>query len=466
MSTKIIRLLSAGLVCCGISAALTGCTDDYTDWASPFKYDPEPAKTMTMTVSPAATIDFSSVTSETVQAFVPSVTIDDESENSFTAVLTGPNDGDQAEFATDANGYIATSVLEQAVVELYGQRPVLLTIPVEVTGLIKVDGQTFKGVGQTTLTVIPNAPDIEQAYYITGSINGWDNTDKTYCLTNDGSDPYENPVFTCRIPAPEDGSNVEFKCTPESGIGGDWSKCLAGGNEGEFRYNNDGGNLVIQAVEGAKYYDLTFNMMEMTWSYKAVSFEPFVYFIGATDGWSASDQKLAMTEDGIYTGFLYVADPNGWGLEFKFQLAPGDWDQQLNSNNLAEIGGDFEKGDDNIKASAGEGVYYVTLDLNNNVLNATKITNMNLVGDFNGWNAADDAQQMTWDADNFCYVITGAGVTAAGWKFTANNAWDINLGGDVLTDLTANGPNIGTAGTTIKLYPTRKTSDKIFCTVE
>jgi hypothetical protein len=73
---------------------------------------------------------------------------------------------------------------------------------------------------------------------------------------------------------------------------------------------------------------------------------------------------------------------------------------------------------------------------------------------------------MTWDADNFGYVITGAGVTAAGWKFTANNAWDINLGGDVLTDLTANGPTIGTAGTTIKLYPTRKTSDKIYCTVE
>ena len=160
-----------------------------------------------------------------------------------------------------------------------------------------------------------------------------------------------------------------------------------------------------------------------------------------------------------------MADPNGWGLEFKFQLEPGNWDKQLNSNNLVEISGDFEKGGDNIKASAGEGVYFVNLDLNTNVLSAKKITNMNLVGDFNGWNAADDAQQMTWDAENYCYVITGAGVTANGWKFTTNNSWDINLGGNI-GDLVANGDNLSVTGTTIKLYPTRKTSDKIYCTVE
>jgi len=583
MNNKIMKSLCAGLVYCGTAAVLTACTGDYTDWASPFKTDPEAAKTMTMSVSPAATIDFANVTAETVQIFVPSVTIDDESENSFTAVLAGPEEEENATFETDANGYVATADLETGIYALYGQRPVTRQIPVTVTGFIKVGGQTFKGVGTTTLTVIPNAPDIDVAYYITGSINGWDNTDTTYKLSNGGADPYENPVFTCRIPAPEDGSNVEFKCTPESGLGGDWSKCLAGGStdgrfnynndggnlviqavegasyydltfnmldqtweakalmvniepayyftgsingwnnsdttykmtnnggdpyenptftmripasedgsniefkmtpesglggdwskcltagnaDGEFAYNNAGGNLVIEAVEGAKYYDVTFNMTEFTWSYKAVSFDPFVYFIGATDGWSASDQKVAAVSDGVYTGYLYIADPNGWGVEFKFQKRAGDWadDSQLNSNNMAEVTGDFEKTGDNFKASAGEGVYYVELDLNANTLKGTKITNMNLVGDFNGWNAADDSQQMTWDAENFCYVITGAGVTAAGWKFTTNNSWDVNLGGTI-DHLVANGDNLGVVGTTIRLYPTRKTSDNIYCTVE
>ena len=569
----------------GLALLAVSCTEDFKDWASPFKNDPEAAKSMSMSINPVGTIDLATVTTETVQIFTPSITIDDEAETTYQATIYGPEEGDEAEFGVGADGSVLTSALEVAVYSLYGQRPVTRNIPMDVVGFVKVGGQTFKAIGKTTLSVIPNAPEIEAAYYLTGSINGWDNSDTTYKLTNDGSDPYENPTYTCRIPAPEDGSNVEFKMTPESGLGGDWSKCLAAGDEGKFKYNNDGGNLVInavagakfydltfnmldqtweakallfdieqnwyltgsingwnnsdttykmtndgrdpyenptftmripapedgsniefkmtpesglggnwskclaagsgpagtfaynndggnlviEAVEGAKYYDVTFNMMELTWSYKAISFEPFVYFIGATDGWSASDQKLALAnEDGVYTGYLYVADPNGWGVEFKFQKVPGDWgdDSQLNSNNLAEITGDFAKGGDNIVAAGGEGVYYVTLDLASKTLNGLKITNMNLVGDFNGWNAGDDAQQMTWDAEHFCYVITGAAVTANGWKFTTNNSWDVNLGGDTLDNLVANGSNLTAVGTTIKLYPTRKTSDNIYCTVE
>ena len=95
---------------------------------------------------------------------------------------------------------------------------------------------------------------------------------------------------------------------------------------------------------------------------------------------------------------------------------------------------------------------------------------MNPVGDFTGWTAADDAQQMTWDAANVCFTITGAGVTANGWKFTANNAWTINLGGNGsgtnIADLVANGENISVAGSTIMLYPCLTNSDKIYCTVE
>ena len=135
------------------------------------------------------------------------------------------------------------------------------------------------------------------------------------------------------------------------------------------------------------------------------------------------------------------------------------------SSSNGDISGDFADGGGNIKATAGEGVYFVNLDLSALTLNAVRITNMNLVGDFNGWNPGDDAQQMTWDAENFCYVIRAAGVTANGWKFTANNDWGINLGGD-LNNLVGNGDNISAVGSIIKLYPTRKTSDNIYCTIE
>jgi hypothetical protein len=130
------------------------------------------------------------------------------------------------------------------------------------------------------------------------------------------------------------------------------------------------------------------------------------------------------------------------------------------------ISGDFEDGGGNFRATAGEGVYYIELNLADGSIKGTRIKNMNLVGDFNGWNAADDAQQMTWNATDYCFEISGAGVTANGWKFTANNSWDINLGGKTLDNLVAGGDNISAVGTTIKLYPTRKGKDNIYCTVE
>lgn len=225
-------------------------------------------------------------------------------------------------------------------------------------------------------------------------------------------------------------------------------------------------DVKVEGQEGTAIIRLVADAFNVSVVPQKPQFNPFVFFIGATDGWSTPDQKLASPAgDGIYTGFLYIADPNGWGVEFKFQKRAGDWadDSQLNSNNLNEITGDFEKTGDNIKASTGEGVYYVELDLAKGTLKGTLVHTMGIIGDFNGW--AGDVV-MTWNPNDFCYEATGAGVTANGWKFRVNNDWAINLGGTSLNDLVGGGDNLSAVGNTIKLYPTRKTNDKIFCTVE
>lgn len=229
----------------------------------------------------------------------------------------------------------------------------------------------------------------------------------------------------------------------------------------------------VQGATGTAAVALAAEPFVVTVIPQAPEYNQFVYFIGATDGWANPDQRLeSPTGDGVYTGYVYIADPNGWGMEFKFQKRAGDWadDSQLNSNNVAEVTGDFEKTGDNFKASAGEGVYFVTLDLVKNTLDGLKVNAMGIIGDFNGW--AGDVE-MTWNAADFCYEVTNPGVNANGWKFRVNYDWAINLGGNDsvepsgnISDLVANGKNLGVVGTTIKLYPTRKTSDKIFCTVE
>ena len=317
------------------------------------------------------------------------------------------------------------------------------------------------------------AVNIADAYYLVGGNGAWGN-DKSQKFSHSDKDVFEDPIFTYVLTG---GSDLWFAFGDGDALdaidAGDWSRLFGtkGASEdltGSFdrRYNLDGDHSFH--VDGsAKFYRFTINALDMTYEITPLNFDPYVYFIGATDGWTNAEQRLALTDDsGIYTGFLYCADPNGWGNEFKFQKVPGDWGTEINTGMMTGgITGDFADGGGNFKATAGEGVYYVTLDMASMSINAVRINNMNLVGDFNGWNAADDAQQMTWDAENFCYVITGAGVTANGWKFTANNEWGINLGGE-LDALKANGDNISAVGTTIKLYPTRKDSSNIYCTIE
>ena len=320
--------------------------------------------------------------------------------------------------------------------------------------------------------------NIAENYYLIGGPGEWNNS-KAQKFSHSDKSVFDDPVFTYTFEST--GGEMWFAFGDDEAIDavgdGVWNKLFGTKGDskdlsGSFdrRYNLDGDHSFC--VDGsAKYYRFAVNMMDYTYTITPLNFAQYVYFIGATDGWSKAEQKLeSPSMDGVYTGYVYCADPNGWGNEFKFQRVAGSWDNEINSGTFTGgISGDFADGGGNIKATAGEGIYYVTLDLANNTLNAVKINNMNLVGDFNGWNPADDTKQMTWDANEYCYVITNAGVTTNGWKFTANNDWGINLGYGAdksLTDLVANGGDITVVGSTIKLYPTRKNADKIYCTVE
>ena len=322
--------------------------------------------------------------------------------------------------------------------------------------------------------------NVADAYYLVGGPLDWAESaaSKVQKFSHSAASVADDPVFTYVLEGT--GGDIWFAIGDDEACDaianeGDWSK-LYGTTSGNGE-NGLSGSLSRRSslsddgsfkVDGtSKYIRIQINMADMTYTITPLDFGQYVYFIGATDGWTNAEQKLALTdESGIYTGYVYCADPNGWGNEFKFQKEPGNWDTEINTGHMTTgITGDAVDAGGNFGVSEGEGVYFFTLDLANGSFNAIKVQNMNLVGDFNGWNAGDDAQQMTWDAENYCYVITGAGVNANGWKFTINNSWDVNLGGTI-ANLVANGDNLDVVGTTIKLYPTRKGSDNIYCTVE
>jgi len=469
-----------------LMAAMASCTEDYKDWASPVNNPQEPTKSVEVSVTSAGSINLANA-EESIQLFTPSVVVSDEAVSTYTVELYADAEGARKELTADSEGKVLTVDLQDAVVSLCGARPVERSLFMDITCLTNVAGQSIQNFSKNVaIKITPEAPFIDPAgYYVVGNIDGWTCTRvDDYHMVNNGGDVYENPEFSVTIAAVAGVDPYEVKFVPSSAFKEDgtienWGIALSAlpdvdeiANKGSFSYNNAGGNIKFAAAEGAKFYTIKANLLEGTYEVTSLSFNPFVYFIGATDGWSNAEQKLALTDDsGIYTGYLYCADPNGWGNEFKFQKVPGDWGTEINSGHMTGgISGDFADGGGNFKATAGEGVYYVTLNLNANTLNGIFVNKMGIIGDFNGWGGD---VEMTWNATDYCFEATGAGVTANGWKFRINADWGINLGANdsaepstVLDDLVANGKNLGVAGNTIKLYPTRKTSDKIYCTVE
>ena len=436
-----------------LMAAMASCTEDYKDWASPVNNPQEPTKSVEVSVTSAGSINLANA-EESIQLFTPSVVVSDEAVSTYTVEIYADAEGARKELTADSEGKVLTVDLQDAVVSLCGARPVERSLFMDITCLTNVAGQSIQNFSKNVaIKITPEAPFIDPAgYYVVGNIDGWTCTRvDDYHMVNNGGDVYENPEFSVTIAAVAGVDPYEVKFVPSSAFKEDgtienWGIALSAlpdvdeiANKGSFSYNNAGGNIKFAAAEGAKFYTIKANLLEGTYEVTSLSFNPFVYFIGATDGWSNAEQKLALTDDsGIYTGYLYC--------------------------------GDFADGGGNFKATAGEGVYYVTLNLNANTLNGIFVNKMGIIGDFNGWGGD---VEMTWNATDYCFEATGAGVTANGWKFRINADWGINLGANdsaepstVLDDLVANGKNLGVAGNTIKLYPTRKTSDKIYCTVE
>ena len=425
---------------------MAGCTEDYKDWAQPFQNGPEEPVSVSISVSPGAAVDFATITDETVKLFSASVSNPEGAEATYTASITNEDGSKEIAIKTDENFFCSTAELESAVNALWGRRPVARTIPVKVLAYVKVNGVAIASTGTTTLTATPNAPVIEEAYYITGTVNGWDNNNTDYELSNGGADPYENSIFTVMIPGDKVTGDIEFKVTPKSGLGGDWSKCLtASDTEGVFATNNAGGNLKVAYVAGAKFYRIQFDLMNQTWSGAGLSFGDYFYEIGNESGWGTSHALAGPANDGKYKGYYYL---NG---EFKFKFKPNadNWDDDLEYVSGTTTSGTLTDAGGPNCPDPGEGFYEIFLDAGALNYTLTKIESVSMIGGFNEW--ASDLE-MTYNAEEGCWEVTTDQVSGE-YKFRANHDWAINWGGDV-KGLTQDGANLSIDGGshTFKLY--------------
>lgn len=451
---------------------MVSCTEDFTDWGNPQTNSQKEAVAFgNGSVAPVDVINLADVNTEKVK--VASIVAPTSSNAAYTPNYKINFDGQS--FDIDADGNMATAELTSYIVDKYGKRPTERDIDATLDAWVSNGSTAVKMATSATFQVkaIPEAPVIEEGYYLVGDmfttedVNGW-TKEAAKAFKHSDKDVYEDPIFTISFETKK--PDQYWKIIPKKNIDADdlWAAGVVGPKvDGDDSMTGllTNGDAKAGKIAKAGKYKLTINMMDYSYTLEEVNYDPFIYFIGSTDGWKSNDQKLALVDDakGVYTGYVYLADPNGAGFEFKFQRAQGNWDTAIGAGTFVSFGGAAIGVDNgNIGVNAGEGVYYMDVNLSEGTITATKVETMGMIGTFNNW---DGDAKMTWNAEEYCFEATNAGVTADGWKFRVNGGWDINLGGS-LNNLTAGGDNIAVAGNTVKLYPTRKTSENIYCTVE
>lgn len=451
--------------------SMVSCTEDFTDWAHPQTNPQEEAVAFgDGSVTPVDVINLADVQTEKVK--VASIVAPTSSNAAYTPTYKINFDGQS--FDIDAEGNMATADLANYIVEKWGKRPTERDIDATLDAWVSNGSTAVKMATSATFQVkaVPVAPVIEEGYYLVGDMfatettNGW-TKDDAKAFNHSDKDVYEDPVFTVSFETTK--ADQYWKIIPKKNIdsGDIWAAGVVGPKvDGDDSMTGalTNGEAKAGKIAKAGKYKLTINMMDYSYTIEEVNYDPFIYFIGSTDGWKSSDQKLALVDEakGTYTGYVYLADPNGSGFQFKFQRKPGDWNNAIGAGALSTFSGAATNEGDNIGVNAGEGVYYMDVNLSEGKITATKVEKMGIIGKFNEWGGD---VVMTWNAEEYCFEATNVGVTADGWKFRVNGDWPINLGGSI-DNLTAGGSDILVAGNTVKLYPTRKTSDKIFCTVK
>ena len=455
--------------------SMVSCTEDYTDWANP-QSNPDKEEAVSFgdgSVTPEGVINLKDVTGDKVK--VASIVAPTSTKDTYAPFFKINFDGQS--FDIDADGNMAKADLVNYITNTYGKRPIERDIDATLDAW-QSNGSTAAKVKMATsenfqVKAIPEAPVIEEGYYLVGDmfttddVNGW-TKGVAKAFNHSDKDVYEDPVFTVSFETTK--ADQYWKIIPKKNIDADdlWAPGVVGPKvDGDDSMTGalTNGEAKAGKIAKAGKYKLTINMMDYSYTIEEVNYDPFIYFIGSTDGWKSNDQKLALVDDakGVYTGYVYLADPNAAGFEFKFQRAQGNWDTAIGAGTFVSFGGAAIGVDNgNIGVNAGEGVYYMDVNLSEGTITATKVETMGMIGGFNNW---DGDAKMTWNAEEYCFEATNAGVTADGWKFRVNGDWAINLGGS-LNNLTAGGDNITVAGKTVKLYPTRKTKDNIYCTVE
>ena len=451
---KKLSYLFAGLL-------LTACVAEYTVAPElPQAWDQEEFVTLPSGVTAAAVapIDLAKVEGDSVAiaAYTPLQVA--EGDFKYTVVVDG-----KYNYAVEADMKVPVADLQKMVEEVYGKRPTARLFTAVLNVDVIVDGQaSLISSDKFELTLTPEAPFIDKAYYLVGDMCAWDKAGALK-FNHSGKDVYEDSEFSIIFKIPDtDGNGADYwKIIPAGNYDGDF---WAGGATGVVGVAKDGddskeGNLVTDNPGAGKInfnkdpksmnlYKLTINMMDYTYKVEELNFVEYIYVPGNHQSWSpdTAPSLHGPNFNGVWTGYSMLDG----GFKFTHERK---WAGEYKGSDFATKSKGLS-GDNDIIAEK-KAFYYIKADVANSKLDATEIKSYGVIGDAapHGWDSDVD---MTWDAEKLAFVIKDLTLKDGTIKFRANDGWDINVGGS-FDDLRDGADNIAvTAGTyDIELYLVR-----------
>ncbi len=328
-----------------------------------------------------------------------------------------------------------------------------------------------------------DAPEASE-WGVVGQVNGWAAPDITMYKT-----ATEGLFVAYNVAMPDGGfkirANGEWNDAANYGLDGG-----KGNVEVDHAYDvvtgGGSGDMVLVAGNYDIWFDLTNTKVYIMTPGKPISEavggepvtpepepEPEVqdwFLVGSFNDWTVGDANYKMTLEGDWYVFkgLALAD----AAEVKFNA--GGWD--VNRGGVfAAVGEAIEAVQDAANLAVPAGTYDVYLSKDASVAYfmapgeapATPVQPWYLVGDFNGWAAADPAFEMLFEGG--WYVFKGFEADGNGVKFVADAGWSANRGGAFVAANEAiavvqDGPNVAVAAGTYDVYLSADASVAYFMT--
>lgn len=372
-----------------------------------------------------------------------------------TAAVAAEGDAETKPAGDTWNVYVTADALQGAYVSGISKGPKAKQIEARVQLMTKIANMTsyVGGIdhyyGGYALTVLPFPSDfvIEDAYYLVGTACDWQ-VAQAIKFDHSEEDVYDDPVFTLAVDvtAQQASDGWWWKIIPASTYEtGNWVDA-ANASFGPETNGDDslegmlfGRTATEDSQAGCLLTEgqqlLTINMEELTYEFSPAVF--YLYTPGDSNGWSQpASQRLYTSDFANYQGFANLAASG-----FKLTNAP-DWDH-INYGNGGDEGVLSTDGGAGNLVVPANGLYWLTVNTASLTWTYDAVSTFGIIGDAtpNGWDAST---ALTPSEDNLTWTGTVA-LKAGEFKFRANDAWAISLGGDT-NDLVFDGKNMKSPG--------------------